>query len=139
MRRSRLRHSSGTLGRSLRTGGHVRDHPSRDPQGGSRQWSEYGQLRLLYLSEIGGDHFLTRDPIPGYSDEDTLPTTVLILYGPDPAPLDASDNEVLCTVTYPPRPPYFDPNGDGKEDNADDLTGDGVLDWDDLDEPYVAD
>ena len=91
------------------------------------------------MTSGGGDHFLTGDQVPGYSDETTLPTTVFILYGPDPTPLNTSDNEVLCTVTYPPRPPYFDPTGDGKSDDADDLTGDGVLDWDDLDEPYVAD
>jgi Flp pilus assembly protein TadG len=91
------------------------------------------------MTSGGGDPFLTGDQVPGYSSDGTLPTTVFILYGPDPTPLNTSDNEVLCTVTYPPRGPYFDPNGDGQSNDADDLTGDGVLDWDDLNEPYLAD
>lgn len=35
------------------------------------------------------------------------PTTVFILYGPDPTPLNTSDNEVLCTVEFAPRDSYM--------------------------------
>ncbi|MEX1037640.1 MAG: pilus assembly protein TadG-related protein [Acidimicrobiia bacterium] len=42
---------------------------------------------------------------------DCGPTMVVTLYGPDPTPLDVSNNPVLCTATIPPLPqvPETDP------------------------------
>lgn len=53
----------------------------------------------------GGDFVLTGDQPQGTSPG---PTTVFILYSPDPTPLDTTDsNEVLCTVVYAPRDAYM--------------------------------
>jgi Flp pilus assembly protein TadG len=52
-----------------------------------------------------GDRVLNGDQAPGGSTD--FPTTVFILYGPDPTPLNTSDNEVLCTVEYAPRDAYM--------------------------------
>lgn len=52
----------------------------------------------------GGDLVLVGDNPQGSSPG---PTTVFILYAPDPTPLDTSNNEVLCKVVFPPRDPYF--------------------------------
>ncbi len=94
----------------------------------------------------GGDYVLTGDQPQGGSQG---PTTIFMLYGPDPTPLDTTDgNTLLCKVTYTPQDPFADYDGDGstKEvgdetgngvsnrdpDPGDDLDGDGDLDWDDV-------
>jgi putative Flp pilus-assembly TadE/G-like protein len=78
----------------------------------------------------GGDFFLTGDQPQGGSPG---PTTLFMLYGPDPTPLDTTDgNELLCVVRYTPQDPFADFNGDGQVRNSDDLDGDGDLDWDDV-------
>ena len=53
----------------------------------------------------GGDLILVGDNPQGSSPG---PTTVFILYGPDPTPASTTDsNEVLCVVTFAPRDPYY--------------------------------
>jgi len=39
----------------------------------------------------------------GNNSADCGPTMYLALYGPDPTPLDVSDNPLLCSVTIPPQ------------------------------------
>lgn len=78
----------------------------------------------------GGDYYLTGDNPQGGSQG---PTTIFMLYGPDPTPLDTTDgNKLLCKVTYNPQDPFADFNGDGSVNDSDDLDGDGDLDWDDV-------
>ena len=78
----------------------------------------------------GNDYYLTGDQPQGGSQG---PTTIFMLYGPDPTPLDTTDgNKLLCKVTYSPQDPYADFNGDGSVNDSDDQDGDGDLDWDDL-------
>ncbi|MFV2000319.1 MAG: pilus assembly protein TadG-related protein [Acidimicrobiia bacterium] len=98
----------------------------------------------------GGDRFLTGDQPQSGSDDG--PTTLFMLYGPDSTPLDTTDgNELLCVVRYTPQDNIADFDGDGDVgywgrdhvpssqpkhwviDSDDDLTGDGVVDWDDVD------
>ena len=63
--------------------------------------------------------------------------TTFMLYGPDPTPLVTTDGNALeCSVSYDPRDPYADFNGDGKASNSDDQDGDGDLDWDDVELAY---
>jgi Putative Flp pilus-assembly TadE/G-like len=83
----------------------------------------------------GGDDYLTGD---AEQDDSPGPLTTFMLYGPDPTPLDTvgGGNELLCSVTYDPRDPYADFNGDGVTDEADDQDGDGDLDFDDVDVAY---
>jgi len=90
----------------------------------------------------GGDLILTGDNPQG---GDPGPTTVFILYGPDPTPLNTSDNEVLCTMRFEARDPYADFNGDGSTwydvanpwaTSQDDQDHDGDLDWDDVEIAY---
>lgn len=53
----------------------------------------------------GGDHILMGDNPQGSSPG---PTTVFMIFGPDPTPLDTSDgNEHLCTLTFPPQDPWW--------------------------------
>ena len=78
----------------------------------------------------GGDQWLVGDNPQGSSPG---PTTVFMLYGPDPTPADTTDgNELLCVETFAPRDPYADFNGDGSINNGDDQDGDGDLDFDDV-------
>jgi Putative Flp pilus-assembly TadE/G-like len=79
----------------------------------------------------GGDDFLTGDQGQGSSPG---PDTVFMLYDPDPTPLDTvgGDNTLQCSVTYSPRDPYADFNGDGVTNDGDDQDGDGDLDFDDV-------
>ncbi len=83
----------------------------------------------------GGDAYLTGDNPQGASPG---PVTTFMLYDPDPTPLDTRDggNAVECSVSYDPRNPYADFNGDGFTDVADDQDGDGDLDFDDVDLAY---
>ena len=78
----------------------------------------------------GGDPFWTGDQGQGCSgygaaqtcDGDPGPTTIFSLYGPDPTPLDLSDNELKCQTPYAPRPPHDDDfDGDQDDANLDDL------------------
>ncbi len=83
-----------------------------------------------YFTRGGGDHILVGDNPQGDSPG---PITTFMLYDADPTPLTTTDGNVLqCSVTYDPRDPYADFNGDGSADDEDDLTGDGELDWDDV-------
>ncbi|MCH8990415.1 MAG: hypothetical protein IIA44_01510 [Acidobacteria bacterium] len=92
----------------------------------------------------GGDHVLVGDNPQGGGDDDdddddddSGPTTTFMLYGPDPTPLVTTDgNALVCSVTYDPRDPYADFNGDGKVSKKDDQDGDGDLDWDDVELGY---
>jgi Putative Flp pilus-assembly TadE/G-like len=78
----------------------------------------------------GGDLVLVGDQEEGGSPG---PTTTFMLYDADSTPLSTTDGNALeCSVTYPPRDPYADFNNDGSVDDADDLDGDGDLDWDDV-------
>ena len=77
----------------------------------------------------GGDLILAGDNPQGGSQG---PTTVFLLYAPDPTPLDTSDNKLLCKVTYAPQDSFADFNGDGSVNASDDVDGDGDLDWDDV-------
>ena len=78
----------------------------------------------------GGDQWLVGDNPQGSSPG---PTTVFMVFSPDPTPLDLSDgNTHLCTLTFAPQDPWADFNGDGSINNGDDQDGDGDLDWDDL-------
>ncbi len=83
----------------------------------------------------GGDDYLTGDQEQGTSPG---PVTTFMLYHPDPTPANTGDsgNTLLCTVTYDPRDPYADFNGDGVTDEGDDRDGDGDLDFDDVDLAY---
>jgi Flp pilus assembly protein TadG len=82
----------------------------------------------------GGDHVLVGDNPQGNSPG---PVTTFMLYDSDPTPLSTTDGNVLeCSVTYDPRDPYADFNADGSADDSDDLTGDGELDWDDVELGY---
>lgn len=83
----------------------------------------------------GDDAFLTGD----HGQDTSLgPVTTFMLYSPDATPLDTRDSEnaLLCTVTFDPRDPYADFNGDGVTDEGDDRDGDGDLDFDDVDLAY---
>jgi hypothetical protein len=76
----------------------------------------------------GGDLVLAGDqPRSGEG-----PTTIFMLYAPDPTPLDTSNNKLLCKVTYAPQDPFADFNGDGSVNASDDQDSDGDLDWDDV-------
>jgi Flp pilus assembly protein TadG len=83
----------------------------------------------------GGDLVLVGD---AEQDSSPGPVTTFMLYDPDPTPLFTLDtgNVLECSVTYDPRDPYADFNADGSVDDADDLTGDGELDWDDVELGY---
>ena len=79
----------------------------------------------------GGDNVLVGDQ--GRSGSSGGPTTIFLLYAPDPTPLDTTDgNKLLCKVTYSPQVSFADFNGDGKANSSDDQDGDGDLDWDDV-------
>jgi len=79
----------------------------------------------------GNDYILTGDqPQSGSS---TGPTTLFMLYGPDPTPLNTTDgNELLCVVEYAPQDPFADFNNDGSVNTGDDQNTDGKLDWTDV-------
>lgn len=78
----------------------------------------------------GGDFVLVGDQEMGGSPG---PTTIFLLYGPDPTPLDTTDgNKLLCKVTYTPQDSFADFNGDGNVNTGDDQDSDGDLDWDDV-------
>ncbi|MFB3049282.1 MAG: pilus assembly protein TadG-related protein, partial [Acidimicrobiia bacterium] len=83
----------------------------------------------------GGNNVLVGDNPQGGSPG---PTTTFMLYTPDPTPLNTTDggNFLECSVTYDPRDPYADFNGDGKVSKNDDQDGDGDLDWDDVELAY---
>jgi hypothetical protein len=82
----------------------------------------------------GGDLVLVGDNPQGNSPG---PVTTFMLYDPDPTPLSTTDGNVLaCSVSYDPRDPYADFNGDGSASDADDQDGDGDLDWDDVELAY---
>jgi hypothetical protein len=83
----------------------------------------------------GGDLVLVGDDPEGDSPG---PITTFMLYQPDPTPLNTTDggNLLECSVTYDPRDPYADFNGDGEVTNSDDQDGDGDLDWDDVELRY---
>ena len=83
----------------------------------------------------GGDLVLVGDAEQGTS---LGPVTTFMLYDPDPTPLYTLDaeNVLQCSVTYNPRDPYADFNGDGSVDAVDDQDGDGDLDWDDVELAY---
>ncbi len=83
----------------------------------------------------GGDLVLVGDAEQGTSSG---PATTFILYDPDPTPLYTLDggNVLQCSVTYPPRDPYADFNGDGFANAGDDQDGDLDLDWDDVELAY---
>ena len=92
----------------------------------------------------GGDLVLVGDNPQGSGDDDdddddddSGPITIFMLYDTDPTPLNTTDGNLLeCSVSYDPRDPYADFNGDGKASNSDDLDGDGDLDWDDVELGY---
>ena len=92
----------------------------------------------------GGDLVLVGDNPQGGGDDDdddgdndSGPITTFMLYGPDPTPLVTTDGNVLeCSVTYDPRDPYADFNGDGEVTKNDDQDGDNDLDWDDVELTY---
>jgi len=70
----------------------------------------------------GGDPVLTGDQERGTAFG---PTTVFILYSPDPTPLDTFDgNTPICTVVYSPQdwPAAWTVDGDGDGDYWDELT-----------------
>ncbi len=83
----------------------------------------------------GGDDYLTGDQEQGTSPG---PITTFMLYDSDPTPLDTvgGSNALQCSVTYAPRDPYADFNGDGVSDEGDDQDGDGDLDFDDVELAY---
>jgi hypothetical protein len=83
----------------------------------------------------GGDEVLVGDAEQGTS---LGPVTTFMLYDPDPTPLYTLDGEnvLQCSVSYDPRDPYADFNGDGFADDADDQDGDADLDWDDVELAY---
>jgi hypothetical protein len=82
----------------------------------------------------GADHILVGDNPQGNSPG---PATTFMLYDSDPTPLNTTDGNALeCSVTYDPRDPYADFNADGSADDSDDLTGDGELNWDDVELGY---
>ncbi|MGI9584311.1 MAG: pilus assembly protein TadG-related protein [Acidimicrobiia bacterium] len=90
----------------------------------------------------GNDNFLVGDNEQGGSPG---PTTLFMLYGPDPTPLDTTDgNKLLCVVRYTPEDTFADFDGDGDvgswdggaqmwiADPDDDQNGDGWFDWTDV-------
>ncbi|MCL1595725.1 MAG: Tad domain-containing protein [Actinomycetia bacterium] len=78
----------------------------------------------------GNDFKLVGDNPQGGSQG---PTTVFLLYAPDPTPLDTTDgNKLLCRVDYAPEDSFADFDGNGSIGNGDDQDGDGDLDWDDV-------
>ncbi|GMQ94598.1 MAG: hypothetical protein BMS9Abin12_2096 [Acidimicrobiia bacterium] len=90
----------------------------------------------------GGDRFLVGDNEQGSSKG---PTTIFMLYSPDPTPLDTTDgNKLLCKVTYGPEDTFADFDDDGdtgswdkkkkkwKADPDDDQNNDGWFDWTDV-------
>ena len=83
----------------------------------------------------GGDNVLVGDNIWPLGSSGA--TTTFMLYGPDPTPLLTTDGNALeCSVSYDPRDPYADFNGDGIASDSDDQDGDGDLDWDDVELAY---
>lgn len=82
----------------------------------------------------GGDEILVGDQEQGDSPG---PVTTFMLYSADATPMVTVDgNDVLCTITYDPRDPYADFNGDGTVDAGDDRDGDGDIDFDDVELGY---
>jgi Putative Flp pilus-assembly TadE/G-like len=79
----------------------------------------------------GGDLVLTGDNPQGGSSG---PVTTFMLYDTDPTPIYTTDggNALQCSLSYQPRDPYADFNGNGTVDDGDDRDGDGDLDWDDV-------
>jgi len=78
----------------------------------------------------GNDYVLVGDNEQGGSPG---PTTLFMLYAPDPTPLNTADgNELLCVVEYGPEDSFADFNGDGSANSGDDQDADGDLDWDDV-------
>jgi len=78
----------------------------------------------------GNDYVLVGDNEQGGS---VGPTTLFMLYGPDPTPLNTTDgNKLLCVVEYGPQDSFADFNGDGSVNSGDDQDSDGDLDWDDV-------
>ena len=70
-------------------------------------------------------------------DDSPGPATTFMLYDPDSTPLRTTDgNTLVCSVTFDPRDPYADFNGDGKANDGDDQDGDGDLDFDDVELAY---
>jgi hypothetical protein len=84
-----------------------------------------------------GDNPQGKDDDDDDDDDDDGPITTFMLYDPDPTPLVTTDGNALkCSVTYDPRDPYADFNGDGKVSKKDDQDGDKDLDWDDVELAY---
>jgi hypothetical protein len=95
----------------------------------------------------GGDNnFLVGDEPQGGGGPG--PVTWFLLYGPDPTPLNTTDNELLCQVRYDPADTFADFDGNGNvgswdsgneewdADPGDDQNGDGVFDWADVELGY---
>jgi Putative Flp pilus-assembly TadE/G-like len=82
----------------------------------------------------GGDEILVGD---AEQDDSPGPVTTFMLYDIDATPQVTVDgNDLLCSITYDPRDPYADFNGDGTVDNGDDRDGDGDIDFDDVEIGY---
>ena len=87
-----------------------------------------------HFTRGGGNQVLVGDNEQGGSPG---PVTTFMLYSADSTPLVTVDgNNLLCSVTYDPRDPYADFNGDGSVNGGDDRDGDGDLDWDDVEVGY---
>lgn len=94
---------------------------------------------------LGSDYFLVGDNEQGGSQG---PTTHFVLYGPDPTPLNTTDNPVLCHRVFGPEDSFADFDGDGDvgskngndwdADPDDDLwpvaAPDGFFTWEDVEE-----
>jgi Putative Flp pilus-assembly TadE/G-like len=82
----------------------------------------------------GGDEILVGDAEQGGSPG---PVTTFMLYDTDATPMVTVDgNDLLCSITYDPRDPYADFNGDGTVNAGDDRDGDGDIDFDDVEIGY---